>query len=167
MDAKLTEKQKRFIDYYIETGNASEACRLAGYRSKNYDALGNENKVKLGIYIKEKIKQKEDERIATQDEVLIYLTSVLRGDIEEEKAVVVSQGADMGSTIEKIRTQVKPADRNKAAELLGKRYGIFTDKVESKNVNLNEDISKLSKEEREKRYMELCEKAGLKHNKDK
>ena len=35
MDNKLTPKQSAFADYYIETGNATEAARRAGYKKPN------------------------------------------------------------------------------------------------------------------------------------
>ena len=47
---KLTEKQKKFVDYYIQTsGNASEAARLAGYSEKTARASGAENLTKPNI----------------------------------------------------------------------------------------------------------------------
>lgn len=110
---KLTEKQKRFIDYYIETGNASEACRLAGYKGNNADSLGAQNLVKLSKYIKIKLESKSKDRIASQEEVLEYLTRVMRN---EEKD---SFGLDASLQ-----------DRTKCAELLGKRYKLFTDRQE-------------------------------------
>lgn len=110
---KLTEKQKRFIDYYIETGNASEACRRAGYKGNNLNNIGAENLAKLGSYIKEKMQAKDNSRIASQDEVLEYLTRVMRG--EEKDAF------DLDASLQ---------DRTKCAELLGKRYALFTDKKE-------------------------------------
>lgn len=123
-ERKLTEKQKRFIDFYIETGNATESCRMAGYKSKNYDELGYQNLVKLRKLIDIKLKDKQDERIASQDEVLHYLSSVLRGEIQEECIVVESQGCDLGS-IATIKTkQVTPKDRLDAAKQLAKIYGI-------------------------------------------
>ena len=109
----LTEKQKRFIDYYIETGNASEACRRAGYKGKNLNTVGAENLAKLGNFIKEKMSQKQSERIASQDEVLEYLTRVMRG--QEKDAFGLDPSLQ---------------DRTKCAELLGKRYALFTDKKE-------------------------------------
>lgn len=110
---KLTEKQKRFIDYYIETANATESAKRAGYSEKTADRIGHENLKKLEFFIKGKLEQKEDKRIASQDEVLQYLTKVMRG---EEKD---SFGLDASLQ-----------DRTKCAELLGKRYGTFKDKVD-------------------------------------
>lgn len=46
---KLTEKQQRFVDYYIETGNASEAARKAGYSEKTCRVTGQENLLKPAI----------------------------------------------------------------------------------------------------------------------
>lgn len=110
---KLRERQKRWIDFYIETGNATEACRLAGYKGKNLDNIGSENLRKLGKYVKEKMEEKDSQRIASQDEVLEYLTRVMRG--QEQDAF----GLDASLQ-----------DRTKCAELLGKRYALFTDKKE-------------------------------------
>ena len=110
---KLTEKQKRFIDYYIETANATESAKRAGYSSKTAKNIGAENLTKLNYFIQERLQQLEDNRIASQEEVLQYLTKVMRG---EEKD---SFGLDASLQ-----------DRTKCAELLGKRYGTFKEKVE-------------------------------------
>ena len=115
---KLTLKQKAFADYYIETGNATEAAVRAGYSKKTAKAIGSENLTKPAIneYIQERLKAIEDSRIADGDEVLRYLTSVMRG--EEKDAF----GLDAGIS-----------DRTRAAELLGKRYRLFTERVEVKD----------------------------------
>lgn len=110
---KLTEKQKRFIDYYIETANATESAKRAGYSSKTAKNIGAENLTKLNYFIQERLQQLEDNRIASQEEVLQYLTKVMRG---EEKD---SFGLDASLQ-----------DRTKCAELLGKRYGTFKEKLE-------------------------------------
>lgn len=110
---KLTEKQKRFIDYYIETGNASKASEMAGYKGKNLNTIGAQNLAKLSKFIKVKLGEKESTRIASQDEVLQYLTKVMRGEEKDQFGLDASL-----------------QDRTKCAELLGKRYGTFKDKVE-------------------------------------
>lgn len=109
----LTEMQKRFIDYYIETANATKACEMAGYKGKNLNRLGSQNLSKLDRFIKVKLEEKESKRIASQDEVLEYLTRVMRGQEKD------SFGLDASLQ-----------DRTKCAELLGKRYGTFIDKKE-------------------------------------
>ena len=112
----LTEKQKRFIDFYIETGNATESARMAGYQAKTDKAMGNigsENLEKLGVFIQKKLNAKENSRIASQDEVLEYLTKVMRGQEKDQFGFDASL-----------------QDRTKCAELLGKRYGTFKEKVD-------------------------------------
>lgn len=126
---KLTEKQKRFIDYYIETGNATEAARRAGYSEKTAKQIGSENLTKLDFFIKERLKEFEDKRIAKAEEVLKYLTSVMRGE-ETEEVVVVEGSGDGKSEARTIRKEVSAKERIRAAELLGKRYALFTDKVD-------------------------------------
>ena len=122
---KLTEKQKRFIDYYIETGNATEAARRAGYSEKTAKQIGNENLTKLDYFIKKRLKKLEDERIAKADEVLQYLTAVMRGE-EKEKFIIFN---DDGEKVE-VDAPPKIKERTKAAELLGKRYTLFADKLD-------------------------------------
>lgn len=124
---KLTIKQKRFADEYIISGNAEEAAITAGYSEKY--ARGNAYKLvaKSGVksYIEERLKELDDKAIAKQEEVLQYLTSVMRGELEEEVLYGIGDGVQSTRHIE-----VGAKDRLKAAELLGKRYRLFTDKVE-------------------------------------
>ncbi|WP_452449023.1 terminase small subunit [Parvimonas sp. G1641] len=124
---KLSIKQKRFADEYIISGNAEEAAVIAGY-SKKY-ARGNAYKLvaNSGIksYIEERLKELDNKAIAKQEEVLQYLTSVMRGELEEEVLYGIGDGVQSTRHIE-----VGAKDRLKAAELLGKRYRLFTDKVE-------------------------------------
>lgn len=110
---KLTEMQKRFIDYYIETANATKSCEMAGYKGKNLNRLGSQNLSKLDKFIKVKLQEKENQRIASQDEVLQYLTKVMRGEEKDQFGLDASL-----------------QDRTKCAELLGKRYGTFIEKKE-------------------------------------
>ena len=111
---KLTPKQKAFADYFIETGNQTEAARRAGYKQPHVQ--GNQNLEKLSVkqYIDERMKKIESRRIASGDEVLQYLTAVMRGEIKDQ--------FDLDASIQ---------DRTKAAELLGKRHRLFTDKIEA------------------------------------
>lgn len=124
---KLTIKQKRFADEYIISGNAEEAAITAGYSEKY--ARGNAYKLvaKSGVksYIEERLKELDNKAIAKQEEVLQYLTSVMRGELEEEVLYGIGDGVQSTRHIE-----VGAKDRLKAAELLGKRYRLFTDKVE-------------------------------------
>lgn len=123
----MTDKQKRFCDEYLVDFNATQAAIRAGYSNKyagqNADKLLKNTNVKS--YIDERIAEKQSQLIATQDEVLQYLTSVLRGEQKEQTLKMAGIGVQ---EIEEINTSTK--DRLKAAELLGKAYGAFRDKVD-------------------------------------
>ena len=129
---KLTDKQKRFCDEYLIDLNATQAAIRAGYSKKTASTIANENLKKPYIkgYIDERLKQLEDKRIAKADEVLKYLTSVMRNEVKEEVVVVESKG-DGCSSARTIKKDMSAKDRNKAAELLGKRYRLFTDRIEA------------------------------------
>lgn len=130
--ARLTAKQKRFCDEYLIDLNATQAAIRAGYSKKTANRIGTENLSKLVIkqYIDARMAEKESELIADQDEVLKYLTSVLRGKSQSTEIVVegIGDGVSEARTIQK---EPSEKDRLKAAELLGKRYGLYTDKVEA------------------------------------
>ena len=128
--AKMTEKQKRFCDEYLIDLNATQAAIRAGYSKKTANRIGTENLSKLVIkaYIEERMKEKESELIATQDEVLKYLTSVMRGKSQSEIGVVEGCG-DGCSEARAMSKAPDERERLKAAELIGKRYGLYTDKV--------------------------------------
>ena len=132
---KLTEKQKRFADYYIETGNGTEAAVKAGYSKKTARVIGQENLLKPAIknYIDEKLEEMSSKRIASANEVMELLTSAARGELEEEVVVVEGEG-DGCSGARIVKKQIGAKDRIKAAELLGKRYRLFTDKMEVKGM---------------------------------
>ena len=134
---KLSIKQKRFADEYIISGNATQSAIIAGY-SKKYAATNTDKLLKntnIKNYIDERLKELEDKAIAKQEEVLQYLTSVMRGEHEEEVLYGVGEGVQSTRHVE-----VGAKDRIKAAELLGKRYGTWTDKVDA-NINLPTIIS--------------------------
>lgn len=128
---KLTLKQQRFADEYIISGNATEAAIKAGYSKKTANRIATENLSKPVIksYIDERLKELSDKKIADQHEVLAYLTSVLRGETQSE--IVVVEG--VGEGVSKAKPMQKAPDekeRLKAAELLGKRMGLFKDKLD-------------------------------------
>ena len=124
---KMTLKQQRFADEYIITGNATQAAIKAGYSKKTAKVIANENLTKPYIkkYIDERLAQLESEKIASQQEVLSYLSSVMRGEMTEQTLRSVGES---GQVIAEIDVGAK--DRIKAAELLGKRYKLCTDKSE-------------------------------------
>lgn len=130
--AKLTAKQQRFVDEYLIDLNATQAAIRAGYTPK----YANTNASKLlqittiRDMIAKRMAEKEAELIASQDEVLRYLTAVMRGESHAEVVVVegVGEGCSEARTMQKAPDE---KERLKAAELLGKRYALFTEKVET------------------------------------
>lgn len=126
----MTEKQKRFCDEYLISLNATQAAIKAGYSKKTAGVIGDENLKKPYIreYLDKRMAEKESQLIADQDEVLKYLTAVLRGESKSEEIVVegIGDGCSEARTMKKAPSE---KDKLKAAELLGKRYGIYTDKV--------------------------------------
>ena len=150
---KLTVKQKAFADFYIELSNATEAYIKAGYKVSKREIAEVEGckllrNPKVEEYIKERMKQIESNRIAKAEEVLAFLSASLRGEVLEE---VVSTKSDGAGGIEPIilKKQLSAKDRIKAAELLGKRYALFTEKVDLEGnvgVTIIDDIGALEDE---------------------
>lgn len=132
MKDKLTLKRKKFADEYLETLNATQSAIKAGYSEKY--AHTNANKLlqntTIKKYIDERMEKLSNTKIANAEEVLEFLTRVVRG--EEKEEVTTRIGDDLVDC-----KVAKISDRTKAAELLGKRYRLFTDKVEhSGDVNV-------------------------------
>ena len=125
---KLNARQKSFCEFYVASGNATESAIKAGYKEK-YAGVNADKLLKntnISKYIKEITEEHTNNRIAKAEEILEFLTATLRGEVTEEVVV----GGFGKSATEKISKNVDLKDRLKAAELLGKRYRLFTDKVE-------------------------------------
>jgi phage terminase small subunit len=126
----VTPKQKRFCDEYLIDANATQAAIRAGYSKKTAKQIGQRllTYVDCRKYIDDHMEKVQSEKIATAEEVMQYLTSVLRG--EEKEEVVVVEGCGEGfSAARTVDKGVGAKDKLKAAELLAKRYGLLTDKV--------------------------------------
>ena len=137
--AKLTAKQKLFCNEYLIDTNATQAAIRSGYSNSyaNKKAFLLLDKPDIKSYIDERLKQMEDKRIADAAEVMKYLTSVMRNEVTEEVVVVTGEG-DGCSSARIVKKDISAKDRNKAAELLGKRYRLFIDKVETEvNATIN------------------------------
>ena len=126
----MTNKQKRFCDEYLIDCNATQAAIRAGYSAKTAKQIGQENLTKLDIknYIDARMTKIRNDSIADATEIIKYLTSVVRGESQGTEIVVegIGDGCSEARTIKKAPSE---KDRLKAAELLGKRYGIFRDNV--------------------------------------
>lgn len=121
----MNERQKRFVDFYIQTGNASEAARKAGYSEHVANVAGSKllTKGNIRAEIDRRLGELKTQRMADTQEILEHLTSVVRGELTEE--VVTNSG-------KKITAKVNQRDRLKAAEMLLKINGAFREQVDVK-----------------------------------
>ena len=121
---KLTKKQRKFADEYLIDCNGTQAAIRAGYSPKtaNEQAVKLMANKKISNYISNKLDEMSSERLADAQEVLEYLTSVMRGEHTEQALRLDGNGVQVVDYI-----QVSARERLKAAELIGKRYGMFKD----------------------------------------
>lgn len=124
---KLRHQHKLFAEAYLETGSPTESARRAGYggtdaniRDKGHDLMKNPD---VAAYVAKRMEELDGNRIADSDSVLAFLTSVMHGQVVDEIPILAGDGTQRID-------QIVPAarDRVKAAELLGKRYALFTDR---------------------------------------
>lgn len=127
----MTDKQKRFCEEYLKDCNGTQAAIRCGYspRSARQQADRMMSNADIRAYIQEQMDAMQKKSIASAEEVIEYLTSVLRGETSSEELMVEGCGDGVS---EVVHVQKKPSekDRLKAAELLGKRYALFTDKTQ-------------------------------------
>jgi len=131
---KLTKKERIFADEYVKTTNGTQSAITAGYSEKTASVTASKmlRKPKVRQYIDAIMNERSKNTIATADEVLQYLTRVMNGEEKDAFGLDVSVN-----------------DRTKAAELLGKRHMLFTDKVKL-DAEIEIDISDRMKQARVK-----------------
>lgn len=135
----LNTRNKQVLDDFLITGNGTESY-LKFYKSVKkketaaaaFSRLYNSKEAKE--YLEVQMEKLNDRAIAKADEVLRYLTSVMRGHETEQVLIGFGEGVQRITNIE-----VSAKDRIKAAELIGKRYGTWTDKVDM-NVTVPEIV---------------------------
>lgn len=121
---KLTVKQQKFADAFIESGNATQAAIKAGYSKKTAQQIGAENLLKPVIkgYIDERMKAISDSKILSQQETLELITKFAKGEMLEE--VVANNG-------KVVEVPVSAQQQLKALEMMARRWGTFTDKLDA------------------------------------
>ena len=131
---KLTPKQKDFCEYYLQTGNATEAARLAGYSDKTARVIGAENLSKPAIseYIASRRAEMDKTLIADSDEVLRFYSAVMRGEVKDQFGLDAALG-----------------DRLKAGDSLMKRYAVSEKNTISEQM-AEDPLTKALKEEAER-----------------
>ena len=127
----MTPKQKKFCEYYIQSGNATDAARKAGYSERSAEAIGLENlgKPRISAYIAERTADQDKKRVADANEVLEFYSAVMRGEVKDQFGLDASL-----------------ADRIKAGDSLMKRYAAGGSK---KNEAEDDPITKSLKEDKE------------------
>ena len=125
----MTERQNRFIDYYVQTGNASEAARKAGYSKNSARQIGDRllANVDISEAIEKRLAELKTKRTADTQEILEHLSAVLRGEVTE---TIITPGG------KSFNVPVRECDRLAAAEKLLRIYGAYKDKVEVTSANL-------------------------------
>ena len=123
----MNARQKRFCDEYLIDCNAKQAAIRAGYSSKTAKITGAKllTNANLKAYIEEQLEKIHNEKTADAQEVLEYLTAVMRGQHTEKVLMLVGEGVQTITDID-----VAAKERIKAAELIGKRYGLFKDNLD-------------------------------------
>ena len=104
----LTEKQKRFCEFYAADPCATKAAEKAGYSPMTARSIAQENLTKPAIqeYLQEIQRESDASRIAQIDEIKAFWTQTMRD------------------------TEVRTEFRLRASELLGKAGGAFISKAE-------------------------------------
>ena len=129
--AGLTLKQQRFADEYIISGNLYKSAIAAGYSMNYAKAQSSKLLENVGVkaYIDERLEVLNSEKVADQQEVMEFLTSVMRGEVTEPVAIFMGDGFQ-----EVVELKSNVTSRKAAAELIGKRYAMWTDKAQNTNV---------------------------------
>lgn len=170
--SELNDKQKMFCLEYLKDLNGTQAAIRAGYskNTANEQASRMLTNVNIQEFLTKLMEDKKNSLIAEQDEVLETLTRILRR--EETDTVVVTLKShkthydDEGKKV--VEDEEKPVavpiptrvgDVNKAAELLGKRYGLFIEKIQGNITTKNQDDLN--------RYMESIKNGELTNSKEK
>ncbi len=141
----MTTKQKRFCQEYLIDLNATQAAIRAGYSEKSAYSVGQRmlKNVEVKKYIVEQMERLKNEKISSAQEVLEYLTSVMRGEQKEQVPLMYYDK----QILEEKSASIK--DRLKAAELLGKRYALFTEKLEVEGATAVQIVDNIPSQEGE------------------
>lgn len=135
----MTEKQRRFADELLRDPDRNQTrAYMIAYPSvkKPEAARANASRLLTNASVLAYVKQREDEmssaRIADAREIREYLTRVMRGESESE--IVVIEGKDVGvSEARAMQKRPDEKERMKAAELLGKHLGLWSEKQAATN----------------------------------
>ncbi|OLF65703.1 terminase small subunit [Staphylococcus sp. MB377] len=169
----LNPRQEKFVHEYLKTLNVTQSAIKSGYSPHTAHVQGSrllKNK-KVAQYINEQRSKLIDENVLKVNELLHILSNAAVGDETEVREVVVKRGEFQRNPdtdrmnlvynehVELVEVPIKPSDRLRARDMLGKYHGLFTDKfdvnmatpvfIDSIGTNEEEnkrELEKLSKE---------------------
>ena len=161
--AKLTNKQKKFIDEYLVDLNATQAAIRAGYKEKAAYRTGAENlrKPQIQEEIQRRMQERQQRTEVTQDMVVKELAAIAFAkatDYVEIRSngvcstVVIKPTTDLSD--QQIRAiagikegangiEIKLNDKEKALELLGRHLGMWNDKLDIKTPAIDDSIKEM------------------------
>lgn len=134
VDLSLTKKQLDFCEYYIATGNATEAAKLAGYSERTAYSIGSENlrKPEISEYIARRLEEENSKKIAAADEVMRFFTSVMRGEEKDAFGLDPSLDTRLDAGKEIMKRHNAAGEKNKASlQKLDAMLKEFRDAVKS------------------------------------
>lgn len=155
MVQELTERQKRFAEFYLAEPNAAKAAIRAGYSERSAAQAGYrlQRQPEVQAYIAQMLSGMREARVADAEEVLAFYTSVMRQRVHDQKAftlrregVLREEGARTVTKEESVQTvDIKPTVRDamEAAQVLAKVHGIAGEQSEGGGVNIIDDIKTL------------------------
>ena len=130
----MNERQRKFVDEYILTGNASESARRAGYSAKTAGSIGERllKNVEVRAALDERIKAASTEKTLTQNQLLEFLSAVVKGEVCDQQLMtrLIGKGC---SVIENVEIRASVQNRIRAAELILKIQGAFKQAAEDEN----------------------------------
>lgn len=127
-------RRKKFVDAYIMSGQAAEAARVAGYKSPAREGYRLLKNPEVRSAIDERLAQIDSEKILKQQQLLEFLSAVVRGEVKDETALTKMTGKGY-SEIVCVELRSPTRERIRAAELLLKIQGAFNKAEESNDIN--------------------------------
>lgn len=125
----MNARQTRFVTEYLIDFNATQAAIRAGYSEKTAYSIGQRllKNVEIKNAINKVREEIQNENILTVKDIEEFLSLSIKGEIEEEVLLTVGTGNGASKIVKEMK-QISARDRIKAAELLGKRYGSWTER---------------------------------------
>ena len=146
--AKMTPKQKRFVEEYLVDLNATQAAIRAGYSPKTATVIGAETLTKpyVSAAIEKALAERSRRTGINQDRVIRELARIafvkISDVVTEEGKIRTDAASDDLACIESYKVknsdgvngtstecEVRLASKLKALELLGKHLGMWNDKL--------------------------------------